>query len=141
VTGYAETLPSGKTLKGQWSASGWNGTTEQHSVGIVSGAVSFASRVENETHEGPVIHYVKKEEATPTGCTGDAENPGAAPGSLCVFASVETTNLLSITVCDYSLPNSCAALAKANPAGFVIQSVVTGEGLVNAAGTWAVTAE
>jgi hypothetical protein len=140
-TGYAETLPSGKTLEGQWSASGWNGTTEQHSVGIVSTAVSFPFRVENETHEGPIVHYIKKEGITPQGCTGTAKNPGAARGHLCVFASVETENLLGVTVCDYSLTNSCAPNTKANPAGFVIQSIVTGEGLVNVAGTWAVTAE
>jgi hypothetical protein len=143
TTGFTKTLPSKETLKGQWSATGWNGTEEQHSVGIVSDAVTFPFLVENEAHQGPAVHYIKKTEAIPPpGCTGNAETPGAEPGNLCVFATAETENsALPVTICNYALANSCASIKEANPSGFVVQRIITGEGLVNLAGTWAVTAE
>jgi hypothetical protein len=33
----------------------------------------------------PTAHYIPSGAAVPAGCSGDASNPGAAPGNLCVF--------------------------------------------------------
>jgi hypothetical protein len=152
------TVPSGKTLKGDWS--------------IVANAPSAASRFVDSVSFGiplaaaPVPHYIKtngmepfyneatskEEERTPEGCTGSAAEPKANPGELCVYAVKEENNH-SLFV-KYLFPKICASSSfeeasgqcqESEPAadkfGFIVFTLSNEEGVINDTGTWAVTAK
>jgi hypothetical protein len=140
TTGFTETLPSGKTLKGEWDVSGY--VAEE--LNFVQNSVSFGIPLEEE----PVTHYIKAKEATPAGCTGNVEEPGAEKGNLCIFASrehdiFESTEPELPVVCPLEQTEPCFESHKkgASRIGFGIEAVSKEAGLVVAQGTWAVTAE
>jgi hypothetical protein len=161
-TGFTATLPSGKTLEGDWSL------TQQSSGSIVSTGVSFGIPLA----EAPVPHLVKAngkellvakngtvdvvKEVTPTNCPGSAGEPKANPGDLCVYVHLEK-GLVSSG--DIPGPAICApgsggapgviaecdqteAMAKwaADRSGFSLVAII-GAGLDEVEGAWAVTAE
>lgn len=154
------TLPSGKSLKGEWSLAGsGSGPT------VFVGSFSFALPLK----EPPVKHYVNVkgkepvfnattktiEQVTPTGCVGNAEDPGAAPGNLCVFASqeensfTETDDTALPAICSFDVKSPVAGncvvaskeLSTASRFGFGMETVSENPGPINMFGTWAVTAE
>jgi hypothetical protein len=140
TTGFTETLPSGKTLKGDWSVG-------QAGPGLELGSVSFGIPLES----APIPIYIKQNGATPAHCTGGVANPGADPGYLCVFAFQEG-NITSEPVPGVNSPKVCSnnaeliagcALAvkapSADPSGFDVTALAEASGY--AFGTWAVTAE
>jgi hypothetical protein len=137
------TLPSGKTLKGEWNISG----TATGANALMAGSVSFALPLK----EAPVKHYIRVEEAPPAGCTGSAEDPGAAKGNLCIFASQEENALHEFInrlplpgVCALEKPGECLANSlenTASPLGFGIETFSEEAGFVFVKGSWAVTAE
>ncbi len=142
-TGYTETIPKGKTLKGDWSIA-----EQVPGTGFVEGGASTAVGFGIPLAEAPeAVSYVKEGEATPSGCTGDVSNPGAEPGHLCVFAAFEFNgNVTQASICPATAPVLfCIAGTVepgADPSGFVIGVVDSKEkGLIAANGTWAVTAE
>ncbi len=145
-TGYAETLPSGKTLTGQYAASSYS---KGALAGAAETAVTFSSRVENEGGEGPLVSYVKRGETPlPTGCTGSFEQPGAAPDHLCIFetTAINVTLLLEgyPLICNFAIQGPCPenrAITHVSPTGFGLNAVAEAEGVVSIQGTWAVTAE
>ncbi len=147
TTGFTETLPEGKTEKGDWSVG-----VESAPVGLLFEAVSFDIPLE----KAPVPIYVKPHATTPEHCTGDVQDPGAEAGYLCVFASEEqslvsetalggianpkvcsNTNNVSLTVCDQS--QSSANPPAADPTGFDLTVIAEEQGYAD--GTWAVSAE
>jgi Collagen triple helix repeat (20 copies) len=136
TTGFTEHLPSGKTLKGDWSVD----QTVSEAV-IVGGSASFGIPL----GEAPEAIYIKESEATPTGCTGEVEEPGAEKGHLCVFAAEENN-----TKAEFGLPKVCAlgqglsscafGEAGSDKFGFGVALFAKEAGTVSANGTWAVTA-
>jgi Collagen triple helix repeat (20 copies) len=155
TTGFTETLPAGKTLKGDWGVM----TTVQASgpEGVVSSFVSFGIPLA----EAPVPHLIPaptEEELTkgefpapPSGCTGNFERPGAEKGNLCVFASEERNVLVTLkkvcaTTSATEAPLAClfgggATPESDDPYGFGVFQAAAAKGLVGVAGTWAVTAK
>ena len=141
TTGFTETLPPGKTLKGNW-----NVTTDVASVngfeGSAEGSVSFGIPLASE----PAAHYIRVGESDPTGCSGNFENPEAESGNLCVFATTENNSLKEVdgfkvpAVCSLGSTASCFTQTTASPFGFGIVTLAESVGEVNIAGTWAVTA-
>jgi hypothetical protein len=91
TTGFTETLPSGKTLKGEWGLSVV--TPEKVTFELPVSANSFGIPLK----EAPTAHYINtsEKELTPTGeqqstaCLGKVAEPTATPGNLCVYAMVE----------------------------------------------------
>ncbi len=94
------TLPKGKTEKGEWSVS-----VPAHYPGGVSPSIVITSlSFTIPLATAPTGHYInvngkevienpstgKPEEVTPTGCPGNAEEPQAEPGNLCVYARAES---------------------------------------------------
>jgi hypothetical protein len=80
TSGFTETLPSGKTETGAWSAAGTG-------PGTVQSPISFAIPVE----PAPTLVYVEPEDATPKeGCPGISATglPLAEPGKLCIYAAL-----------------------------------------------------
>jgi hypothetical protein len=143
TTGFVKTLPSGETLRGVWNVSG----TSAAEGTLVASGVSFAFPLK----EAPVKHYIRVGEAPPVGCTGNAEDPGAEKGNLCVFAVMEENTLHEVeaiplpAVCALEKPGSCAVDGKeeetAGRLGFGIETAAKEAGLMQVDGTWAVTAE
>ena len=90
-TGYAETLPSGKTETGEIGFEHENPAEGEKEFYTVSFPIPLAATVEphfigtnkelaGEENESPAIEEGK--------CKGDPEKPGAGAGNFCVFASV-----------------------------------------------------
>ena len=125
TTGFANTLPAGETLRGEWDASrGGSALTP------LKTALSFAFLLGN----APTAIYVKAgEEPAPAGCTGDAAEPGAEAGKLCVFAETES-NVHELAPYNPKIENVTTF-------GFEVFALSENEGNASFGGTWAVTAK
>lgn len=152
------TLPSGKTLSGEWGVVAVEGTS------VAIGPVSFGIPLAN----APVPHYMrengkepfynsepgheKEEEREQPACPGNAGSPKALPGNLCVYTSFEEnvlkeqSKLVFPKVC--SLANALASTGGgicesvgADKYGFSVVSAPAAAGRMQVVGTWAVTAK
>ncbi|HWX45016.1 MAG TPA: hypothetical protein VNY52_06810 [Solirubrobacteraceae bacterium] len=137
TTGFTETLPSGKTLKGVW--------TLVDPAGKESGAVLSSVSFGIPLHEAPVAVYIKAGEEPPagSGCTGNAQEPAAEKGFLCVFAAQEI-NDNAVKICALSspaLPECVLSGSTADKFGFGLLARIKEDGSLIVNGTWAVTAE
>jgi hypothetical protein len=74
-------LPSGKTEAGTWSAGPLEGIHVQPVPISYSIPLSSAIALRN-------IHFLRPKEAATTECPGSPKNPTAAPGNLCIYATV-----------------------------------------------------
>jgi Collagen triple helix repeat (20 copies) len=153
TTGFTETLPQGKTLKGDWGL--FASVAGTGLEGVVSTVVGFNIPLT----AAPAPHLIpapteaeeKKGEfpTPPAGCTGNVTKPGAAPGNLCVFAR-EQVNVSGEKICatgeagEAGLPVACASAGAttpetADPYGFMLLGTAAAKGLIRDVGTWAVT--
>jgi hypothetical protein len=136
-TGFTETLPSGKSLKGDWTM-----VAVVKAFNPVEAAVSFGIPL----LAAPAVNYIKVGGMVPVGCEGGTvENPVAKPGNLCVFARVEENSLGTPQICSNAENPTFTACsqrptAAADPFGFDIGAISESEGHVRDYGTWAVTA-
>ena len=114
-------LPSGTTIRGSY---GEIDDSAADSLGRASySPISFGYSIPNLTP-----HYISVGQPTPQGCTGDAKNPGAQPGHLCVFEM-------------NSFNSSNPQIILLGPAGALVtwQPNNTGNAIM-AFGSWAATA-
>lgn len=153
--GFTKTLPSGETLKGDWSLTGV--AQGEFFEGLLTTAVSFGiplveapaavHLIPAPTESGGVVTFP----TPPGGCTGNVSSPGAEKGNLCVFAR-EELNLYKEKICaagsatfEEAALFGCFANASrpetADPSGFEILVEAAAKGIVLYDGTWAVTAE
>jgi Collagen triple helix repeat (20 copies) len=157
TTGFTETLPSGKTLKGDWALVGSASEASDHfndsvSFGIPLSAAPTPHYIREDGKE-PFFNEVtgKEEERAPIGCPGSAAEPEAEAGDLCVYATKEENNHEAVFQ-NRLFPKICSAANYAGgcipvvgPAadefGFNILTLSKEEGPVTDAGTWAVTAQ
>ena len=152
---FPKTLPSGRTEAGEWNV--LSPSNASAAVSSVSFAIPLAQAPET-------VHYInpngmewadkagaspeEAEEVTPSpGCTGNVEEPGAAKGNLCIFASIEENNLnvffhLPIpTVCQWEAGGSGCFPPQASKLGFAVSAIAKEAVQLKDAGTWAVTAK
>jgi hypothetical protein len=160
TTGFTETLPSGKTLKGDWSVDS-SVASLAGQEGLPVASVSFGIPLA----EPVVPHFINAngKETVPKGegeveevvsaqCPGTTAEPKADAGNLCVYAEAETDSLQSVGKTPY--PRVCALGSEegllcdfgihadnVDLSGFGIEIRAKEPGLVEALGTWAVTAE
>jgi hypothetical protein len=144
TTGFTATLPSGKTEKGAWGASGM--PVKLGFFNVIFASISFVIPLESAPE--PVVigqeegeGEAKQSSAIPGSCTGTAVNPGAVAGKLCIFVSINpeiVKNLLVIAPFDPGA--GLAEIAGKTGSGLYLFAAVESEP-VFAAGTWAVTAE
>ncbi len=159
-TGFTATLPSGKTLKGQWSLYAEVPGQFRKAVSSVSFGIPLA--------EAPVPHYIRangkepfyntstktEEEREQVECPGSAASPEAKPGNLCVYASSENDvepNLAEIGSPQSVLPKVMSfekgglgefeGPSASGKNGFGLTVFAKEAGAVEAVGAWAVTAE
>lgn len=131
------TLPSKATETGAWSF-GITAVAVPEAFGKHFLTVLVASFTVplKEALNGEHVHYVKVEEATPSGCTGNVEEPGAEPGNLCVFASQEE----GATAAGIANPAKPPPVAGAGTTGATAVFIFAEEATQAAGqGTWAVT--
>ncbi len=113
-------LPSGQSLKGVYRAS------ETAAGDPVPDTVTFVFPLASK----PTVHFIAPLAQSPTECPGTPDNPQAAPGNLCVYATHGNN--------DVSIANPETSVAPdASPRGFTVFDDFLG-GETN--GTWAVTA-
>jgi hypothetical protein len=147
-TGFTETLPSGKTLTGEWSVSGYAEVGAKEGFpSILIGSVSF----DIPLAQAPVPHYIKAGASPPAGCGGGSvAHPEAEPGNLCVFVDQEENNTTTPLpkICSFSGGGSfggglCAfgSGESADRYGFGVNEVAEVKGFIYSLGTWAVTAK
>jgi hypothetical protein len=130
TTGFTETLPSGKTETGTWSA-----TQETEEVGTVA-AISFTIPLAEGLEESQVHVDSLAEPNFEEVCPGSAEAPKATKGNLCVYTGVSK----GLEVLRVIKPFT-AAEAGTGPNGAIIRMAQpsTAEPTL-AYGSWAVTA-
>lgn len=157
TTGFTETLPSGKSLVGEWSLA-----AVAKEPALATDSVSFGIPLET----APVVRFVRAnhkeiietgtsafEEVTPTTCLGSPAAPTAPPGFLCVYAEDEEGLAPSLgsehalpKVCSFGKQNIFACLtgsgvSEADRFGFSLVAGAVGEAPAIGTGSWAVTAE
>ena len=159
TTGFTKTLPSGETEKGTWGIN-------QHTSGAQKAGTTVSFII--PLAKAPAVHWIRadEQEATATGeqastaCTGSVTNPTASKGNLCVYTGREnglSTNVpgneaffhnnwkWGLAVTNWPEPSSEPGPKEgvniANPFGFGVQAFAIEETYIEAAGTWAVTAE
>jgi hypothetical protein len=128
-TGFVETLPSGKSVRGEWSLVG---ATPEGSLTIES-SVDFAFRMQSV----PQAHFIDAGATLPSGCSGTVEAPVAAPGNLCVFAKVAPENVEGGVV----IVNTTERNLGASHTGFTLAALSKVKGQVLAIGSWVATAD
>jgi len=139
------TLPSEATETGAWSFGPLAQSSGGYKTVIASFTVPLASAMAlSHAHfispaEKEVIENEKEEieEVTSVECRGDAAEPKAKPGNLCIYAR-ELTNALTLSGPFTDNPGTNAP--GVGTAGALQTFEITGEG-AKGYGTWAVTAE
>ena len=122
LSGWAEKLPSGKTLTGQFAASGLSEGASFAGTPAKS-SVSFPFRVEDESGQGPLIHIIAQGATPPAECPGTAETPAAEKGNLCIYVKTEQNDLATAVLDTATSKTTLFGLTRANPAGFAIEVV------------------
>jgi hypothetical protein len=134
VSNGVGTLASGQTERGNWFMSDWAGSGYD---GATATAITFPVPL---AQPPTAVHYIPPlppGETPPAGCSGNATDPGAAPGNLCVF---EGRNYNASGTRGIEDPTD-SALNQANRFGtgvYMIGAEAGGE--ADAGGSWAVTA-
>jgi hypothetical protein len=123
-----DTLPAGKTVRGQWGILDTGTASGQ----LHSATISFPFRLAAR----PAAHIIAFGAPLPAGCAGDLTNPGAAPGHLCVFEA-EQYNTNAPSICSWQHLVCYDGFGGTD--GFAILATSTGTGLVETDGSWAVT--
>jgi hypothetical protein len=161
VTGFTKTLPKGKTETGEFGVVTEAATENRRFAASVSFNIPLAA--------APKAHYIRitgkeafyneakgeQEEREQPACPGNAAEPSATEGNLCVYAESEENaapNHAGGTL--FVLPNICAFGTQefaqcvisgkeehaADPYGFGVYVESKEEGTVSDYGSWAVTA-
>ncbi len=125
------TLASGQTERGTWFLSDW---AESGSNGSAVSPISFPIPL---AQPPTAVHYIQLGFPVPAGCTGNALNPGAAPGNLCVFEGRAFNASGQRGIED---PASSALNGSERFGTGVYMLGTNGPGEGDAGGSWAVTA-
>jgi hypothetical protein len=148
TTGFTETLPSGKTEAGVWSAI-FSATAAGQAV---TAPISFNIPLA-EAPEAALFTFIGPEEgegeakekkaAIPSHCKGTVENPQAVPGNLCVFVR-ELGGPSNASLSPFGFlffdPQS-GAPETAGKSGVWMDFASEAAGFVTETGVWAVTAK
>ena len=123
---FADTLPSGKTLRGHYIARSTAYGSSAHGADSISFGFPLAS--------APTPHFVQLGSPAPSECPGSVDAPQAAAGHLCVYEG-QRQDVGNVLVCAVT---SCPSATRYGAAVKVTSMSVTG--VFVSSGTWAVTA-
>lgn len=119
---FPATLPTGKTLTGDYFASTITGR-------VFDDTQSFAFPLASK----PTVHFVGILATASAQCPGTYTNPKAAPGNLCVYAALGDTSASAVSIVN---PETDLT-PDASPRGFRVIENTSGS---FSTGSWAVTA-
>jgi hypothetical protein len=136
------TVPSAKTL----SSPAASGTTIRGTFSVEG--LAAAPLNTNEIQQGlsfgatlasaPAVHYINFGTPVSSGCSGDASNPGASPGNLCIFEGAAPINSTNRGEFDPTI--DAGPENQANQYGFAVFADPVATGDYRIRGSWAVTA-
>jgi hypothetical protein len=126
---FVDTLPSGKTLKGNFAVSGFRTATA--GTDYATGAISFGIPLS----AAPAPSVIPSGGTPTASCPGSLADPQALAGRLCLYEG-PNTNRSVLGVGDPVTDSGGAA----NKFGVRINLFAAAEGLFHTSGTWAVTA-
>ena len=119
-------LPPGKTLTGFWD---FQSNLQEHA--FVS--ISFPLRYPDASETNPVFHWIGVGESSTTECPGNAQNPKAAPGNLCMYGQ-------NITDMFRNFPEAVAPFVN-TALGWRVEFASNEDSKGYGYGSWAVTAK
>lgn len=128
---YEAKVPAGKTLTGTWMMSENVDAADE----VAETAISFALPLS----AAPTAIVVPNGGPVPAGCSGTVANPGASPGNVCLFVGWSNGN----TNPDAGIQGTYDSETGFDPSsqrGVVLFVRSDGAGLIEVAGTYAVTA-
>lgn len=120
-----DALPSGKTLRGTYAASGVAAAAGE----TVRDAPSFAFPVNGDW----TPHVIPVGGPSTSTCPGDVDSPQAASGHLCVYQGFSNATLV------VDSPSTTGATPSATRYGWIAQITSTAAGGYQSRGTWAIT--
>jgi hypothetical protein len=115
---FSALLPSGKTVRGAYSAF----DTAAGNGAVTRGSISFGFALP----EAPTIHFIPEGGPEDPACPGNFAEPQAAPGQLCIYEELVTGGASRKTLSMFR-------------SGALVQATSTGAGLFGSIGAWAVT--
>lgn len=124
---FVDTLPSGKTLRGNFAGRARTTLAGQDMQIDITFAFPLAS--------APAAHYIASGAAAPAACPGNAGSPSAAAGHLCVYESAPAINATGRVFDPIG-----GADGEANRYGGGVAASATAVGDFRVRGSWAVTA-
>jgi hypothetical protein len=151
TTGFTSTLPSGKTETGVWafgeqSAGGAGFVSISFPIPLpaplltTSGDVRYVNSAGKEVVFNAVTENEEEVEPSVAGaCLGNAKEPSAAPGNLCVYTASLVGAFTNPSAIKGPGFTHSETEGSASTAGTVIEFILSAEG-ANGAGSWAVTA-
>jgi hypothetical protein len=125
-------LPSGQTETGPFVARDRHGTTSDPIDISIGFPLSLSA--------GVPAYVVAPTLAAVPQCTGSAENPTAAPGSLCVYVAVSGNSVIGGGRPVFVDPVTTTQTTTTRPYGVILRNIVGGPGDSYLFGAWAVTA-
>ncbi len=151
-SGFTKTLPKGERETGEWSL-----ITTVPGAQRVATAVSFniplpaapTSHLIRVNGKEAIVNAGTEEQVASTVCLGSVTEPKASAGNLCIYSSSEEntqkffTDAVLPEVCSLASAGACIGvnpIPAADEFGFGLETIAEAEGIVNVAGTWAVTA-
>jgi hypothetical protein len=126
---FVDTLPSGKSLKGAYSASGTAAAASAYTTDAISFEIPLAV--------APTAHFVGVGTVAPSQCPGTVAAPTAAAGNLCIYEGQKT----NIVVDSFQDPVTGSTGSVVRPWGAEVVARSTAAGDFVTAGSWAVTAQ
>jgi hypothetical protein len=115
---FPDVLPTGKTLRGEYSAYGDAANLGTPARDAISFGFALAS--------APTEHFIPQGGPDDPSCPGTAAVPQAAPGHLCVYENVGV--------------NATGSIIVVSKYGAIVRAQSAAAGLFGTTGTWAVTA-
>jgi len=116
---FPDALPTGKTLRGEYSAYGTAAGSGEPTRDAISFGFTLAS--------APTPHFIPLGGPADPNCPGSFASPQAAPGHLCVYENVATSN-------------ASGSIIVVSKYGAIVRALSQAAGLFGTTGTWAVSA-
>jgi hypothetical protein len=120
---FPDTLPSGKTLRGDYATAG----QVPSGGGFATDSISF----DYPLATAPTVHFIAVGVTPPAECPGTAAAPAAQSGHLCVYEAATSATTTAIF--------KATTASGADTTGAVVRSLGTGTAPFYSLGTWAVT--
>jgi hypothetical protein len=129
---FLETLPAGKTLKGDYHLGLTATAANQYTMAAITFQVPLAT--------APTFNLISQGGPATANCPGSVANPQAAPGFLCLYEGASQNKGIGLQPQACSSAGGCGGPNAADKFGVGLQVSSGAAGFAYSSGTWAVTA-